>query len=138
MSVVNIVNTGDVVHLFTDGGLYSKDGVLSAIIHKVHVIPHLNAALASRGSWNFTAKLAVRIGHGCSSFDELVENAASLYRSAYDNMILRAEGKSFEKTNTIYPNINDGIEGMFFIQQCVASSKQNGAWLPLLHNRARK
>jgi len=53
-------------------------------------------------------------------------------------MIQRAEGKSFEKTNTNYPNVNDGLEGMYFIQQCVASSKQNGAWLPLNHKRARK
>ena len=53
-------------------------------------------------------------------------------------MILRAEGKPFETTNTIYPNVNDGLEGMFFIQQCVASSKQNGAWLPLAHKRARR
>jgi hypothetical protein len=40
--------------------------------------------------------------------------------------------------NTIYPNINDGVEGMYFIQQCVASSAQNSAWLPLKHARARK
>jgi hypothetical protein len=53
-------------------------------------------------------------------------------------MILRAEGKPFEKVNTVYPNVNDGLEGMFFIQQCVVSSKENGAWLPLAHKRARK
>jgi hypothetical protein len=53
-------------------------------------------------------------------------------------MVLRATGQSFEKTNTIYPNVNDGVEGMFFIQQCVASSQQNGAWLPLRHPRARR
>jgi hypothetical protein len=27
---------------------------------------------------------------------------------------------------------------MYFIQQSVASSKENGAWLPLKHARARK
>jgi predicted dehydrogenase len=67
-----------------------------------------------------------------------LEAFANIYRAAYDAMILRAEGKSFEKVNTVYPNVNDGVEGMFFIQQCVASSKQNGAWLPLAHKRARK
>src|SRR3954449_6691312 len=67
-----------------------------------------------------------------------LEGFANLYRSAYDAMIQRAEGKSFEKTNTIYPNVNDGLEGMYFIQQCVASSKQNGAWLPMAHKRARR
>jgi predicted dehydrogenase len=67
-----------------------------------------------------------------------LEAFANIYRAAFDNMILRAEGKSFEKVNTIYPNVNDGVEGMVFIEQCVASSKQNGAWLPLTHKRARK
>lgn len=66
------------------------------------------------------------------------EAFANVYRSAYDAMILRAEGKKFEMKDTIYPNVNDGVEGMYFIQQSVASSKENGAWLPLKHKRARK
>ena len=53
-------------------------------------------------------------------------------------MIQRAEGKPFEKVNTIYPNVNDGVEGMYFIQQSVASSQASGAWLPFRHKRARK
>ena len=31
-------------------------------------------------------------------------------------------GRSSTPANTIYPNVNDGVEGMYFIQQCVASS----------------
>jgi predicted dehydrogenase len=67
-----------------------------------------------------------------------LEAFANIYRSAYDAMIERAEGKKFERVNTVYPNVNDGVEGMYFIEQCVASSKQNAAWLPLAHKRARK
>ena len=52
-------------------------------------------------------------------------------------MILRATGQEFPTVDTIYPNVNDGVEGMYFIQQCVASSEQGGAWLPALHQRAR-
>jgi len=66
------------------------------------------------------------------------EAFANIYRFAYDNMALRAAGKAFEKRDTIYPNINDGVEGMYFIQQAVASSAQNGAWLPVKHERARR
>ena len=66
------------------------------------------------------------------------EAFANVYRSAYDSMCLRASGQDFEMTDTIYPNVNDGIEGMYFIQQCVASSQDNGAWLPLKHSRARR
>jgi len=66
------------------------------------------------------------------------EAFANVYRSAYDAMADRALGNSIEKTDTIYPNVHDGVEGMYFIQQCVASSADNGAWLPLKHDRARR
>lgn len=65
------------------------------------------------------------------------EAFANIYRFAYDDMTRREAGEDFERTNTIYPNINDGVEGMYFIEQCVASSKERGAWTPLKHPRAR-
>jgi predicted dehydrogenase len=83
---------------------------------------------------NTAAATRIPSGHPEGFFEAF----ANVYRSAYDNIILRAEGKSFEKVNTVYPNVHDGVEGMYFIQQSVASSKQNGAWLPLAHKRARK
>jgi len=66
------------------------------------------------------------------------EAFGNVYRFAYDAMAARALGKSFEMTDTIYPNVADGVEGMYFIQQCVASSQENGAWLPLKHALARR
>jgi predicted dehydrogenase len=88
--------------------------------------PHINAS----------GKAACRLpaGHPEAFFEAF----ANIYRAAYDNMVLRADGKPFEQTNTIYPNVNDGIEAMYFIEQCVASSNENGAWLPLKHPRARR
>jgi predicted dehydrogenase len=85
---------------------------------------------------NESAKAACRLpaGHPEGFFEAF----ANVYRAAYDNMILRAAGKKFEPTDTVYPNINDGVEGMYFIQQCVNSSQENAAWLPLKHARARK
>jgi predicted dehydrogenase len=85
---------------------------------------------------NESGKAACRLpgGHPEAFFEAF----ANVYRAAYDNMALRAAGKKFESVNTVYPNINDGVEGMFFIQQSVASSKEGGAWLPLKHPRARK
>lgn len=65
------------------------------------------------------------------------EAFANVYRSAYDDMVARATGATWDKTKTIYPNINDGVEGMYFIQQCVQSSHEKGAWLPLRHKLAR-
>lgn len=66
------------------------------------------------------------------------EAFANVYRSAYDNMVARATGQKFDRNDTIYPNVNDGVEGMYFIQQCVESSQKDGAWLPLKHDRARR
>ncbi len=65
------------------------------------------------------------------------EAFANIYAATYDAIVAQAEGKSVEKKNTIYPNVYDGVEGMLFIQQSVASSGQNGAWLPFTCPAAR-
>jgi predicted dehydrogenase len=65
------------------------------------------------------------------------EAFANVYRAAFDAMAAAATGGSFERKDTVYPNIHDGVEGMHFIEQSVASSKANGAWLPLAHPLAR-
>jgi len=66
------------------------------------------------------------------------EAFANVYRAAYDSMVQRAAGESFETKNTVYPNVYDGTEGMYFIQQCVASSKEDAAWVSLKHDAARQ
>ncbi len=88
--------------------------------------PYLNDALKT------TCRLPS--GHPEGFFEAF----ANVYRSAYDDMAKRALGQTFEKKDTIYPNVGDGTEGMYFIQQCVASSQQGGEWLPLKHPLARK
>lgn len=83
-----------------------------------------------------TGKASCRLpgGHPEAFFEAF----ANVYRFAFDAMASRAMGKPFEKVNTIYPNVHDGVEGMYFIQQSVASAAQNGAWLPLKHAQARR
>jgi hypothetical protein len=49
-----------------------------------------------------------------------------------------ASGRTVEKVATIYPNVCDGVEGMHFIEQSVASSRDDGRWLPLAHRLARR
>ncbi|QEG40315.1 Gfo/Idh/MocA family protein [Roseimaritima ulvae] len=66
------------------------------------------------------------------------EAFANVYTAAFDAMVQRAEGGSPARRDTVYPNVYDGVEGMYFIQQCVASSDQDAAWLPLQHDAARK
>jgi len=88
--------------------------------------PYMNAA----------GKAACRLPSGHP--EAFFEAFANVYRSAYDAMELAITGQPFERTNTIYPNICDGVEGMYFIEQSVASSRADGAWLPLRHRLARR
>ncbi|MEM9828978.1 MAG: Gfo/Idh/MocA family oxidoreductase, partial [Planctomycetota bacterium] len=62
------------------------------------------------------------------------EAFANVYVAAFDAMCKRAAGETIEGRDTVYPNVYDGVEGMYFIQQCVESSQQNAAWLPLHHD----
>jgi predicted dehydrogenase len=85
---------------------------------------------------NDMGKAACRLpaGHPEAFFEAF----ANVYRFAYDAIVKRISGETFEPRDTIYPNVYDGVEGMYFIQQCVASSRQNGAWQPLKHDAARR
>ena len=56
------------------------------------------------------------------------EAFANVYRESYRDMTRRALGREFATRDTIYPNVHDGVEGMLFIQQCVASSQDDGTW----------
>jgi predicted dehydrogenase len=85
---------------------------------------------------NASGRAACRLPSGHP--EAFFEAFANVYRAAYDAMELAATGRAFEKTDTIYPNIHDGVEGMYFIEQSVASSKADGAWLPLKHPLARR
>jgi predicted dehydrogenase len=85
---------------------------------------------------NAAGKAACRLPSGHP--EAFFEAFANIYRAAYDAMEQAAATGKHERTNTIYPNIHDGVEGMYFIEQSVASSKANGAWLPLKHPLARR
>lgn len=99
--------------------------------------PHAIYTRDPNAPWmNDAGKAACRLPSGHP--EAFFEAFANIYRATYDNMVLRAEGKAFEKTNTVYPNIHDGVEGMYFIQQCVGSNAENGHWLPLRHPLARR
>jgi len=88
--------------------------------------PHMNASGA--------AACRLPAGHPEAFFEAF----ANVYSAAFDAMSVRGGGGAFERRNTVYPNIYDGVEGMYFIQQCVASSNDNAAWLGLKHPVARR
>ncbi len=85
---------------------------------------------------NASGKAACRLPSGHP--EAFFEAFANIYASAFDAMVARSSGQKLERRDTVYPNVYDGVEGMMFIQQCVASSQQNGAWLPFKCSAARR
>jgi predicted dehydrogenase len=69
--------------------------------------------------------------------EAFLEAFANIYRAAYADMALRASGKPFDSKNSLYPNVADGVDGMNFIAQAVASSAEDGAWKNLRHPLCR-
>jgi predicted dehydrogenase len=67
-----------------------------------------------------------------------LEAFANIYTAAYADMAARASGKSFDGAGSLYPNVADGVDGMNFITQCVASSAEGGAWKTLAHPLCRR
>ena len=121
----------------TKGALSWRQEEPNVMIVRTNGQPHRMFTRDPNASFmNDAGKGACRLPSGHP--EAFFEAFANVYRASYDAMVQRAEGKPFEKTNTIYPNVNDGVEGMYFIQQSVASSKAGGAWPPLKHKRARK
>ncbi len=82
-----------------------------------------------------TAKGSCRLPSGHP--EAFLEAFANIYTAAYKDMATRLSGGKVDAANSLYPNVADGVDGMNFITQCVASSKQNGAWLPLKHPLCR-
>jgi predicted dehydrogenase len=69
--------------------------------------------------------------------EAFLEAFANIYTAAYGDIIERAQGRKIDARKSLYPNVADGVDGMNFITQAVASSKQNGAWLRLRHELCR-
>jgi predicted dehydrogenase len=69
--------------------------------------------------------------------EAFLEAFANVYTAAYNDMAARAAGKKFDAANSLYPNVADGVDGMNFITQCVASSAEGAAWRPLKHPLCR-
>ncbi|HEV3449552.1 MAG TPA: Gfo/Idh/MocA family oxidoreductase [Gemmataceae bacterium] len=82
-----------------------------------------------------TAKASCRIPSGHP--EGYLEAFANIYTAAYADMIARAAGQKIDSSNSLYPNVADGLDGMNFITQAVASSKEGGAWRSLSHPLSR-
>jgi predicted dehydrogenase len=82
-----------------------------------------------------TAAACTRIPSGHP--EAFLEAFANIYTAAYADMAARATGGKFDAAGSLYPNVADGVDGMNFITQCVASSAEDGAWKSLKHPLCR-
>src|SRR5438105_3812863 len=70
-----------------------------------------------------TASAATRIPSGHP--EAFLEAFANVYTAAYDDIVKRTAGEKFDGANSLYPNVADGVDGMNFVTQSVASSAAN-------------
>lgn len=121
----------------TKGALQWRQEEPNVMVVRRNGQPHqLYTRDPNAGFMNASGKGACRLPSGHP--EAFFEAFANIYASAFDAMIQRSQGQAIETRDTIYPNVHDGVEGMLFIQQCVASSQQNGAWVSMKHPSPRK
>ncbi|MSR56307.1 MAG: Gfo/Idh/MocA family oxidoreductase [Planctomycetaceae bacterium] len=122
----------------TKGALAWRQEEPNAMTFRRNGQPHAIYTRDPNASYmNDAGKSACRLPSGHP--EAFFEAFANVYRFAYDDIAKRASGEKLAfTTDTIYPNVADGVDGMNFIQQCVASSRENGKWLSLKHAAARR
>ncbi|MCM2454329.1 Gfo/Idh/MocA family oxidoreductase [Rhizobium sp. CG4] len=59
-----------------------------------------------------------------------LEAFATIYTEAAHAVEAKRNGKSVDKS-VVYPTVDDGVNGVAFIEACVASSRKNAAWVKL-------
>lgn len=120
----------------TKGSLEWRQEEPNKMLVRCNDRPH---QIYTRAGGSYLSKTAAAAGRIPSGHPEgYLEAFANVYTAAYNDMAKRASGQKFDGQNTLYPNVADGVDGMNFITQCVASSKEGGAWKPLKHPLCRR
>ena len=88
----------------------------------------------TRGS-NITsdeAKNVTRIPQGHP--EGYLEGFANIYSDVYKELSANIDRQEYDKSNNYYPTIDDGIDGMKFIENVIKSSKNNSKWIQFNSN----
>ena len=83
----------------------------------------------TRGSGNVSkeAKDVTRIPPGHP--EGYLEGFANIYNDVYKKLYAQINNQNYDQSNDCYPTINDGVEGMRFIETVLESSKNNSKWV---------
>ena len=121
----------------TNGALEWHQEEPNKLLYRVNGEPHrLYTRDPNAPFLTDTAKGSCRLPSGHP--EGFFEAFANVYTAAYADMIKRAAGEEVNDDRSVYPNVADGVDGMNFITQSVASSQQEGQWLSLKHELCRK
>jgi predicted dehydrogenase len=118
----------------TKGALEWHQEEPNKMLLRVNGKPHQVYTRAGGPYLGETAGRSTRIPSGHP--EAFLEAFANIYVAAFDDMVKRAAGQKFDAAS-LYPNVADGVDGMNFISQCVASSAEGGAWRSLKHPACR-
>jgi len=119
----------------TKGALEWHQEEPNKLFYRVNGQPH---RLYTRAGGPYLGTLAGKSTRIPSGHPEaFLEAFANIYTAAYEDIVKRTSGEKFEAKDTLYPNVADGVDGMNFIDKCVASAKQDGRWLSLKHPLCR-
>ncbi len=106
------------------------------LLYRVNGQPHRLYTRDPNAPWMTpNAKASCRLPSGHP--EAFLEAFANVYTAAYADMAARAASQKVDGTKSLYPNVADGVDGMNFITQCVASSSANGQWVSLKHPLCR-
>ncbi len=119
----------------TKGALEWHQEEPNKLLYRVNGQPHRLYTRAGGPYLGATAQASTRIPAGHP--EAFLEAFANIYTAAYNDMAKRGTGQNFDGGKSLYPNVADGVDGMNFITQSVASSKEGGHWRPLKHALCR-
>jgi predicted dehydrogenase len=119
----------------TKGALEWHQEEPNRLLYRVNGQPH---RIYTRAGGPYLGALAQASGRLPAGHPEgFLEAFANVYTAAYGDMAKRGAGQKFDGAKSLYPNVADGVDGMNFIAQCVASSKEDGHWRSLKHPACR-
>lgn len=85
MTAVNIIRQSEQIIIVTDGAGYDAEGFVRAPLLKCNALPHLRAAVATRGGDHILPWATAVLGK-CGSFDEVIRTGADRLREMHDHL----------------------------------------------------
>jgi predicted dehydrogenase len=97
---------------------------------RVHGQPHrLITRDPSAAHLSVPARLACRLPAGHP--EGYLEAFANVYTAVFDDVIAHGKGQPLHPDQALCPPVDDGVAGVRFVAQCVASARDDGNWKPL-------